>query len=122
VLALATGLLGLALVIGAGAAVAALRRTERRSPAWLAATHAAVAVAGYGLLVVALHGPRRGQETGTQSFGVVSAVLLGAALLVGLALLRTRLRKRPIAGMLVGTHASLAVAGFVILAVYALLG
>jgi hypothetical protein len=121
-LALATGLLGIALLSGAGVAVAWLRRNAGTGPAWFGYAHATIAIAGYAMLLLALPGAHQGQATGTQSFGVIAAALIGAALLAGLTMLRARLRKRPIPGVLVGAHATLAVAGFVILAVYALLG
>ena len=120
-LALATIVIGLALVIGAAAAITWLRR-EGRPPGWLGGAHGVVAMAGLGLLVVALPGARRGAATGTQSFGIIAAVLLMTAALVGLAMLATHVLKHRVAGALVGIHATLAIAGFVILAVYAALG
>jgi hypothetical protein len=121
-LAVATSLLGLALVICAAAALSWLRREGRLPPAWLAGAHGSAALAGLGFLVVALAGARRGEATGTQSFGIIAGVLLAAAALVGLAMLATHLLQRRVSGALVGIHATLAVAGFVILAVYAALG
>jgi hypothetical protein len=121
-LAVATVLLGFALLGGAGAAIAARLRSAKASPAWLAYAHGGVAIAGYALLLVALPGAQRGQETGTQSFGAVSAALIGAAVLAALAMLRARLRKRPVGGLVIGIHATLAVSGFVLLAVYVALG
>lgn len=121
-LAVATVLLGLALVAGGAAAVSWLRRDARPPAWWLAAAHGIVALAGLGLLVAALAGSGRGAATGTQSFGAIAAALLGAAALVGLAMLATHLLRRRVPGALVGTHATLAVAGFVILAVYVMLG
>ena len=121
-LAVATVVLGLALVIGATAAVSWLRRGGRPPSPWLAGAHGSVALAGLGFLAAALAGARRGAATGTQSFGMIAAVLLAAAALGGLAMLATRVLKRRVPGALVGLHATLAVAGFVILAVYAMLG
>lgn len=121
-LTVATVVLGFALVIGAAAAVPWLRRDARPPAAWLAIAHGIIALAGFGLVVAALAGTRRGAPTGTQSFGLIAALLLGAAALIGLAMLATHVRKRRVAGALVGIHATLAVAGFVILAVYAMLG
>jgi hypothetical protein len=112
--------LGLALLGGLGAAAALLR--GGRSSAWLAYAHGGMAVAGYALLLTALPGAHLGRATGTQSFGAAAAVLIGAALFAGIALLIARLRGRRPAGFLVGIHATLAVSGFVLLAVYVTLG
>ena len=121
-LTVATVVLGLALVIGTTAAVSWLRRDGRPPASWLATAHGIAAVAGFGLLVAALAGTQRGAATGTQSFGMIAALLLGATALIGLAMLAIHVLKRRVAGALVGSHATLAVAGFVILAVYAMLG
>jgi len=119
-LAAATALLGLAVLTGGTAAVMWLRREG--GAARLGYAHAAIAVAGFAALLVALSGAPRGAATGTQSFGAIAAVLLGAALLAGLVMLAARLRARKVPGALLGAHATLAVSGFVVLAVYALLG
>ena len=121
-LTVATVVLVLALVIGTAAAVPWLRRDAQPPTSWLAAAHGIAAVAGFGILVAALADSRRGAATGTQSFGMIAALLLGAAALIGLAMLATHVLRRRVAGALVGIHATLAVAGFVILAVYAMLG
>ena len=121
-LALATIIIGLAVVIGAAAAVTWLRGDGRPAPTWLTATHGLAALAGLALLIVALAGARKGAATGTQSFGTIATVLLTTAALIGLAMLATHVLKRRVSGALVGIHATLAIAGFVILAVYAALG
>jgi hypothetical protein len=120
-LELATGALGVAVALGAAASVFWLARESRPPPWWLAGAHGGVAIAGYAILVVALPGLSGGAATGTASFDIVAAVLLGAAAAAGLVLLSRHLRKRRVAGALVGLHATLAVSGFVFLAVYALL-
>lgn len=121
-LALAALTLGLAMVLGSAAALPRLGHDERAPPWWLAAAHGTVALAGFALLLAALRGPPRGAAAGVQSFGAIAAWMLGAAALLGLTMLALNLKRRRVAGPLVGGHATLAVAGFVILAVYLMLG
>jgi hypothetical protein len=49
---------------------------------------------------------------------VIAAVLLASALLLGSLILAAHLRRRPVSALAIGLHASLGVAGFVILAAY----
>ncbi|HXQ50181.1 MAG TPA: hypothetical protein VN802_03735 [Stellaceae bacterium] len=121
-LALAVIMLGVTVVFGAAAAWRRLRRDVAPPPAWLAAAHGLAALVGFAVLLLALPGSHRGGATGTSSFGVIAAVLFAAALLIGLAMLVLRLRARRVPMTLVGIHATLAVSGFVVLAVYATLG
>jgi hypothetical protein len=91
-------------------------------PGKLAALHGLLAIAGLGCLVLALRGPPRGLDQGTALFGLIAAALIALAALFGAGFVATRLLKRRPAGMLIGIHATLAVSGFVILAVYVLAG
>jgi hypothetical protein len=115
-------LLAMAVLAGAGLAILYLRRQGAVPPGWLAAMHVIFALAGLGCLLLALRGPPRGLEQGIGSFGAIAAVLLALAALAGAALLAARIGRRRPAELLVGAHATLAVAGFVILAVYVLAG
>ena len=84
---------------------------NRWKPA-IAIPHGILGALGLGLLVVTLQGPRRGEAMGVGSFGIVAAVLIGIALAMGpfIPLLRRRL---PVStGVVLATHASLAIAGF----------
>gem|GEM_PF-1541428 len=104
-----------AVLIGAGLAVAFLRGPQAKPPhRAIPPVHGALGGAGLGALLVALrHGlPRTGM--GTAGFGVIAAGLLGLAFALGLALGVAR-RYRRLPGALVGAHASLAIAGFVVL-------
>jgi len=102
-------------------AIMAMRRVG--SPPWmLAALHGLAAFVGYAVLLIALQGPPRGVATGTQSFGIVAAILLFLAALLGATtfLLHRRLRRLP--GFWAGAHAVIAVSGLVILGVYLFVG
>jgi hypothetical protein len=61
-------------------------------------------------------------EQGAASFGVIAAVLIGLAALIGVGLFVMRLLKRRTPGILLGIHATLAVGGFVVLLAYVLAG
>ena len=114
--------LGIAVLLGCVLAVLHLR-TGAAPPPWpFGALHGLVAVAGLGLLTLALRGPPRGLEQGTGAFGIIAAVLIALAALAGTALLAARLRKKRLPGTLIGIHATLAVGGFVILLAYVIAG
>jgi hypothetical protein len=74
--------------------------------------------AGFGLLLFGLGGPRHGAEQGAGSFGSIAAWLIAAALGLGALLAFARLRRRPPSMLVVGVHATLGVAGLVLLATY----
>lgn len=114
--------LGIAVLLGNVLAVLHLREGATPPPWPLGALHGLIALAGLGLLGLALRGPPRGLDQGTGSFGAIAATLIALAALVGLAQLAGRLRKRRLSGMLIGIHATLAVGGFVILLAYVLVG
>ena len=116
-------ILGAAVILGIGLAVLYLRTEGAVAPPWtFAALHGSLAIAGLGCLALALRGPPRGLDQGMASFGMIAAVLMASAAVLGAGFLVTRLRKRQLAGMAVAVHATLAVSGFVILAVYVLAG
>ena len=98
-------------------------RESAASPPWpLGALHGLIALAGLGLLALALRGPPRGLDQGTGSFGTIAAALIALAALVGLMQLAARLRKKRLPGVLIGVHATLAISGFVVLLAYVLAG
>jgi hypothetical protein len=121
-LTLAFSVLALAVAAGAVLAVLHLREARAAPPRALPVLHGILAVAGFAALLVALQGPARGIATGTASFGTIAAALFALAALFGLAMLALHLLRRRLPGVLIGAHATLAVSGFVILAVYLLLG
>ena len=112
-------ILAIAVSLGSVLAVLHLRGEVAAAPPWpLAALHGVIAVGGFGCLLLALRGPPRGMDTGSASFGAIAAVLIALAALVGGGILATRFGKRRRAGTLIGIHATLAVAGFVVLLAY----
>jgi hypothetical protein len=109
-------------LLGAALAIQIMRRPSRppsRALAWL---HGIAALLSYGVLLVALMGPARGAATGTQSFGFIAALLLLLAALIGIVSLALHLFRRRMPGIAIGIHASVAIFGYVILAVYLLAG
>lgn len=116
-------ILGAAVLLGSVLAVQHLRTDGTAAPGWkLAALHGLIAIAGLVCLAMTLPGPPRGVAQGTASFGIIAAALIALAALLGVGLVAMQLFKRRPAGMLIGIHATLAVSGFVILAVYVLAG
>jgi hypothetical protein len=77
--------------------------------------HGTLGAAGLAVLLFALNRGLPRSATGTTGFGPAAALLLGLALAAGLAIAFAAVRQRRPAGLLVAIHASLAVAGFVVL-------
>jgi hypothetical protein len=104
-----------------GAVLAALhlRPGAPRPRAIFGALHGLMGGLGLLGLLVALRGPPRGVAMGAGAFGGIAAALLAVALVVGLAVLMLR---RRLSGAIIAVHASIAVAGIVILAAYAFAG
>ncbi len=91
---------------------------RRRGLRFAGPVHGLLGASGLGLLVLALGGPARGAAYGVSGFGSMAAILLGCAILLGLLVLRARLRRRdPM--FVIGIHATLAIFGLVLLAAYA---
>ena len=110
-------------VLGATLAISILRRPSAKPPAAVAWLHGIAALSSYALLIVALiSGPARGVATGTQSFGLDAAVLLLLAAVIGVGSLALHLKRKRMPGAVIGIHASVAIFGYVVLAVYLLAG
>jgi hypothetical protein len=114
-------------ILGAALAIQILRRASHVPSRLLAWLHGIAALLSYGVLIVALSGASRGQQargaaTGTQSFGLTAAILLLVAALVGILSLVLHQRRKRMPGIAIGVHASVAIFGYVILAVYLLAG
>jgi hypothetical protein len=114
----------LAVAVLLGSVLAVLHvQAEGSTPPWsLAALHGLLAIGGLICLALALRGPPRGLDQGVASFGIIATLLITLAALIGVALLAKRIFKTPVAGIMIGIHATLAVSGFVILAAYVLVG
>ncbi len=89
-----------------------------RRLAWPGMIHGLAGLAGFVLLVLGLRGPARGVQQGVGSFGIVAAVLVGLALLVGATVAWSRWRRTAPSLLGIGVHATLGVAGLVMLAAY----
>lgn len=109
-------------LLGVALAIQILRRPTHAPSRLLAWSHGIAALLSFGVLLVALRGPPRGAATGTQSFGLIAALLLLVAALIGIASLALHLVRRRMPGVAIGIHASVAIFGYVILAVYLLAG
>ena len=109
-------------LLGAALAIQVLRRPASAPSRVLVWLHGIAALLSYGVLVVALMGPARGAASGTQSFGLTAAILLLVAAAIGLLSLVLHYRRRRMPGVAIGVHASVAIVGYVILAVYRLAG
>jgi hypothetical protein len=112
ILLAATALLGLGL----------LRLYQRMHPVgwfWLpGAAHGVAGLAGFALLLLSLGGPPRGERMGAGSFGMIAAVLFAGALAAAPLVFAARLRRSKLSPLAIGLHATLAIAGFTILATY----
>jgi hypothetical protein len=115
-LELAFGLLCVAVAIGGGLAIHFLRGPAMRRPPWpIPFVHGMLGAVGLAALLVALNRGLPASATGTAGFGPAAALLLGLALAVGLVIAFAAARRQRPAGLLVAIHASLAIAGFVVL-------
>jgi hypothetical protein len=81
--------------------------------------HGVIGVAGLGLLVMALQGPRRGDAMGAGSFGLAASVLFGIALTMGLCIPLLATRSLRVTGAIIAAHASLAIAAYVLFLAWA---
>jgi hypothetical protein len=120
-------MLSAAFIIIAGAALLgtllAVQHMRAAAAPWqIAILHGLLGIGGLICLAWALRGPPRGLEQGTSSFGLISAMLIALAALIGGGIAVWRLRGRRLSGTLIGVHATLAIGGFVILAAYIFAG
>jgi len=114
-------ILSAAIVLGAFLAFIYLRAAH--PPSAVAIAHGSLGAFGIAALAYALsREPIRGVAYGVSSFGVVAAALGGLALLLGftIALLKWRSDRR--VGLLIGVHATFAVAAYTLLMAYVSLG
>ena len=113
------------MLLGTLLALLHLRSAEAATarPPWLLGfAHGVIGAAGFAALAWALAAPPHGAARGIGAFGWDAIALLGAALLLGLAiplLARARRRSTDLAMVL---HGSVAIIGYVILMAYVSLG
>ena len=98
--------------LGSASALPYLRVTARRLPWPIRLAHGVLGAAGLAVLFGALYRGLPPSMMGTAGFGPASAVFIGLALILGLAIVLCRARPP---GVLVAFHAGLAIAGFVVL-------
>jgi hypothetical protein len=123
VLDLAFLMLCVAVLSGSALAVLYVRGARSRpAPKAVPPLHGALGAAGLLALLFALLRGLPPSHMGTGGFAPTAAALLGAAFCLGLAVALLSWRKGRPAGALVGLHASLAIAGFVVLLALVALG
>ena len=109
--------LSLWLVLGAAAVGGVI---TARWHATLGIVHALLGACSLYVLLLALRGPPRGVAMGVASFGRIAAGLLAFALLMGIFFAALRLSAKPVPGLIIGVHVTIAISGIVMLAAYAL--
>ena len=119
----AFGVLAAAALIGAGLAMHFARGPAVKQPhAAIPLVHAVLGTVGLALLAVVLRRGLPSTGNGTADFASIAAGFFGVALLCGLLILLAAWRRQRPRGLLVATHASLAVAGIVMLLTRVMLG
>ncbi|HEV2160928.1 MAG TPA: hypothetical protein VGR52_01650 [Stellaceae bacterium] len=124
-LQLAFAVLAAAALFGAGLAVRYLHLrgpSAPRLPQALPLAHGSLGVAGLILLIAVLRRGLPSTDNGTVGFGLIAAGFFSLALVLGLLIAALAWRGRRPGGLVVGTHASVAIAGVVVLAALVALG
>ena len=104
---------------GLGLVVLTSTAPSRARVWWPGALHGLAGAAGFALLVAGVAtGPVRGAQQGASSFGPAAAGLVAGGLALGAMLFVGRLRGQMPAMLVLGLHATLGVAGLVLLAAY----
>lgn len=120
---LAFTVLAVAALIGVGLAALYLRGPSvPRLLAALPLVHGGLGAVGLTLLIIVLRHGLPPTDNGTAGFGLIAAGFLGLALVLGLLIASVAWRGRRPGGLVVATHASVAIAGFVVLAALVALG
>jgi hypothetical protein len=116
--------LSAAVTLGIVLALWHLRPAEgRRGPPWpIGLLHGALGIAGLGVLVVLVQGPRRGDAMGVGSFGTTSAVLFALAVAAGVAVPLLIRRNPHVTAVVIPMHAGLAITGYVLFLAWSSMG
>jgi len=113
---LAFVVLAIAALFGAGLVVLYLRGSSApRPPQALPLAHGSLGAAGLILLLAVLRRGLPPTDNGTAGFGLIAAGFFGLALMLGLVIAAINWRGRRPGGLVVATHASIAIAGVVVL-------
>jgi hypothetical protein len=115
-LLLAFAILSATVAAGIVLALLHLRGSPRHGA--VGALHGVAGAAGLVALLLALRGPPRGVLTGVASFGAIAAALAAVALAAGLAVAVLARRSHGAVGLVIGTHATLAITAYVLLLAY----
>ncbi len=111
--------LGAAMLVGFGLAVANLRPSGRTPPLPARVAHGLLGTIGLGTLLLTMGQPAAGANEGVAPFRLDAAVLLSAALLLGLGILAIVRIAPKSARAVMAVHAAVAMFGRAILAAYA---
>jgi hypothetical protein len=118
-LTLSLVILGIAALAGIGL-LALYQWVKPTGRVWIpGAVHGGIGLIGFLTLLPALRGPPRGVASGASNFGSIAAIMLALGLALGGLAALARLRRRSPGALVLGLHATLAVAGLVMLAAYA---
>ncbi len=115
-------LLGVAMLFGFWLAALHLRESGKAPPLPARAAHGVLGAAGLLALLLTFGQPAQGADQGVGTFRLDAAVLLGAALAMGLGILLTFRIAPKSAGAVIALHATIAMFGLAILAAYVSLG
>lgn len=86
---------------------------------WPGLVHGSIGLTGLALLVAALRDtPPRGLREGAGSFGWIAAGLFAGGLLLGVAVIARRWSRKSPGVLILGMHATLAIAGIMMLLAY----
>lgn len=110
------------MLIGFVLAALNLRPAGKTPPRSARVAHGVLGAAGLGALLLTMGQPPQGMREGVDTFRLDAAVLLGAALLLGLGILVTVRAAPKSAGAVMALHVTVAMFGLAILAAYASLG
>jgi hypothetical protein len=121
---LAFGVLGVAVMFGLALSAALMLPDVPLRPRILGGyAHGAIGIAGFVVLLAALaRAAPHVSRSGTGSFGTMAMALLAATVLAGVLVFIGHQRRRPAGAVVVALHATLAVAGYVMLAAYISVG